>query len=655
MSRQLVQFGAYELDSAAGELRKHGIKIKLQEQPLQILQKLLERPGEVVTREELQKRIWPADTFVDFDHGLYSAVQRLRDALGDNAETPRYIETIPRRGYRFIAAADTPNGHGSETKNATLPVEIDVPLESHRPDGAGGRWYSGFWLAGAALMFALVFVSNTGGLRTRMFSSSTPTIRSLAVLPLQNLSGDPNQDYFADGMTEELITELCRLNAVKVISRTSIMRYKNSNKSLPIIARELGVDVIVEGSVLRSGDRVRITAQLISAQTDANLWADTYDRNLQDTLAVQAAVASAIAGKIKTTMISRATMQTKVPRVVNLKAHEAYLLGAHEDSLAGEFANHRGMTAVSEEHHRRAIEYYEQALQADPNYAPLYLAIVSNSEDPNEVEEKLKKALELDDTLSGAHLELAAVLLTRDLNWQGAEKEFLRAIESNPNNAAAHQGYAYFLDAAGRLDDGMKEYHRAQELDPSNDHLGAALYSRREYHRLIELERQALATNPPGNNSANAIAHKVLMLAYARVGKRKESIEEFRSAMVCMGFDSLAEEMRRGYLKSGYEGALRAYLSGLKRYPDWKIRFVDTYAYTELGDYDRAFARLPHLSDQGGIWQWVQDPQGVLAFPSIVTLRIEPMWDPLHSDPRFDALARRLGLPAAESSTDTTN
>jgi TolB-like protein/DNA-binding winged helix-turn-helix (wHTH) protein len=655
MSRQPIQFGAYELDSAAGELRKHGIKIKLQEQPLQILQKLLEHPGEVVTREELQKRIWPADTFVDFDHGLYSAVQRLRDALGDNAETPRYIETIPRRGYRFIAPADTPNGNGSETKDVALPVEIDVPIESHRSEGAGGRWYSSFWLAGVALMFALVFVSNTGGLRTRMFSSSTPTIRSLAVLPLQNLSGDPNQDYFADGMTEELITELCRLNAVKVISRTSIMRYKNSNKSLPIIARELGVDVIVEGSVLRSGDRVRITAQLISAQTDANLWADTYDRNLQDTLAVQEAVASAIAGKIKTTMISRGTIQTKVPRVVNFKAHEAYLLGAHEDSLAGDFSNHQGMAAVSEEHHRRAIEYYEQALLADPNYAPVYLAIVNNSEDPNEVEEKLKKALELDDTLSEAHLELAAVLLTRDLNWQGAETEFLRAIESNPNNAAAHQGYAYFLDAAGRLDDGMKEYHRAQELDPSNDHLGAALYSRREYTRLIELERQVLVTNPPGNNTANAIAHKVLMLAYARVGKRKESIEEFRSAMVCMGFDGLAEEMRRGYLKSGYEGALRAYLSGLKRYSDWKIRFVDTYAYTELGDYDRAFARLPQLRDQGGIWQWVEDTQGVRVFPSIVTLRIEPMWDPLHGDPRFDALARRLGLPAAESSTGATN
>jgi len=639
-----VQFGAFDLDPEAGELRKHGIRIRLQEQPLQILQQLIEHAGEVVTREELQKRIWPADTFVDFDHGLYSAEQRLRDALGDTAETPRYIETLPRRGYRFIAPVN--NGNREEAKVEAANVQAPVSVVPERPTPRRSLRQPLLVATGlifVALISALAF--KAGGLRVEMpGKSAVPPIHSLAVLPLRNLSGDPNQEYFADGMTEELITELSRLSALKVISRTSIMRYKKTEKLLPDIARELNVDAIVEGSVLRSGDRVRITAKLISASTDANLWAETYDRSLQDTLAVQESVATAIAGKIKTSMAPSGTMQSKA-RVVNLKAHEAYLLGLHETALAGEIANHEGMRAAVEEHNRRAIEYYQQALREDPGYAPVYLDL-ADVEDLDDVEAKSRKALELDDSLSRAHLELAAVLLHRDLNWQGAEKELLRAIGVNPNDAAAHQGYAYFLDAAGRLDEAMKECHRAQELDPANDHLGTALYSRREYGRLIDLELRTLATNEPGNNDANAIAHKMLMVAYARTGQHKASIEEFRSALVCMGFDGWAEEMRRGYLEGGYDGALRAYLRGVKAHPDWVFHWVETYAYTELGEYDQAFARLPRLNkDQPAAWQWTEAPEGLRVEPSLATLRIEPMWDPLHADPRFDRLVRRVNFP----------
>ena len=647
MLSRRIQFGAFELDSAAGELRKHGVKIRLQEQPLQILQQLLEHPSEIVTREELRKRIWPADTFVDFDHGLYSAVQRLRDALGDAAETPRYIETLPRRGYRFIAPVN--NGNHDVAKEATTSVEAPVSVVPELPTPRRSLRQAMLVTTGVilvALISALAFKG--GGLRVRLpGESALPPIHSLAVLPLQNLSGDPSQEYFADGMTEELITELSRLSALKVISRTSIMRYKKTEKSLPEIARELNVDAIVEGSVLRSGDRVRITAQLISASTDANLWAETYDRNLQDTLAVQESVATAIAGKIKTGIAPSGATQSKAPRVVNLKAHEAYLLGLHENSLASDIANHEGMRAAFEEHERRAIEYYQQALREDPGYAPVYLDL-ADVESPNDVEAKARKALELDDSLSRAHLELGAVLLQRDLNWLGAEKELLRAIEVNPNNAAAHQGYAYFLDAVGRLDEGMREYQRAQELDPGIDHLGAALYSRREYSRLIDLERRALATNEPGNNDGNAVAHKVLMVAYARTGKRKESIEEFRSALISMGFGGWAEEMRRGYLEGGYEGALRAYLRGAKRHPDWAFRWVEIYAYIELGDYDQALARLARLNkDHPALWQWLEDGDGfgVRVEPSLATLRIEPMWDPLRVDPRFDTLVRRMNFP----------
>jgi TolB-like protein/DNA-binding winged helix-turn-helix (wHTH) protein len=640
-SPEPIRFNAFEVNVRAGELRKHGIRIKVQDQPFRVLQVLLEHPGEVVTREELQHQIWPSDTFVDFDRGLNNAVKRLREALADSADEPRYIETIPKRGYRFIAVVEPTNGHKVvEAESPAIPVET-----ARSPEKKKLFLNRQSWKASVAVFFAIALVVVVGlFLRNRSVGKvAAAPIRSIAVLPLQNLSGDPSQEYFADGMTEELITEISRLNDLKVISRTSVMRYKNTHKSLPEIARELNVEAVVEGSVLRSGDRVRITAQLISARTDANLWGESYDRSLQDSLAVQEAVATAIAGKIKTTMSPNAVVQLKPAGTVNLKAHEAYLLGLHESQLGGELANHEGMEPAATEHLRRATEYYQQAIKEDPNYALAYLGLADGS-DPNEVEANARRALELDDSLSEAHLEVAAVALARDLNWQGAEKEFLRAVAVNPNYAPAHQGYAYFLDARGKLDDGLREYQRAQELDPANDHLGAALYSRRDYSHLIELEHRALATNPPGDTSANAIAHKVLMVAYARTGKLKESIDEMRSAIACLGFHDFAEEIRRGYVASDYRGALRAYLVGARKRSDWAFHLVDIYAFAELGDYDQAFGQLARLNkDNPWSWQWVTQAEGL---PTLASLRVEPMWDPLHYDPRFEELARRVGLPA---------
>lgn len=634
----------------AGELRKHGIRIKLQDQPFRVLQTLLERPNEVVTREELQRQIWPSDTFVDFDRGLNNAVKRLRETLADSADEPRYIETIPKRGYRFIAAVQTANGdNGSRAEAHPPPVEMTRAVERKR--GLLSRRLQ------VAVLFSVVIVVVALAvfvIRDRFARRvAAAGIRSIAVLPLQNLSGDPSQDYFSDGITDELITELSSLKDLKVISRTSVMRYKKTEKSLPEIARELNVEAILEGSVLRSGDRVRINAKLISARSDTSLWAETYDWRLRDSIAVQEAEATAIANKVKTTISPSATMHSKPARIVNLSAHEAYLLGLHENDLANEMWNHQGMRASVEAHRARAIEYYRQALQEDPNYAPVYLDLADGA-DPNDVEIKARKALELDDSLSRAHLYLGAVLLARDLNWHGAEKEFLRAIEVNPSYAPAHQGYAYFLDSVGKLDDGLREYHRAQELDPAIDHLGVALYFRRDYAALIGLERQALAVNPPGDTDANAIAHKVLMVAYARTGKRKESIEEMRNAIACMGFHDFAEEIRRGYTASGYEGALRAYLKGMKKRPDWPFHWLDIYAYAELGAYDQAFAKLTRLNkDDPSLWQWIapgEDGNGAQVMPPLPSLRVEPMWDPLHSDPRFEELARQVGLNTGAAS-----
>jgi TolB-like protein/DNA-binding winged helix-turn-helix (wHTH) protein len=623
--------------------------VHLEPKMMEVLVCLAEHAGETVLKEKLIQAVWP-DTFVT-DDVLTRSISELRRVFEDDAREPRFIQTIPKRGYRLLApvtplSSSAPTVALHESPAPTQDTAAGVPQrEPWLPRAAviGG-------LAAFLLALSAVGISFPGVLAGLLGRGPTPAIHSLAVLPLQNLSGDPNQDYFADGMTEELITEISRLNALKVISRTSIMRYKKTDKSLPQIAHALNVDAIVEGSVLRSGDRVRVTAQLIYARTDASLWAETYDRTLQDTLAVQEAVASAIAGRIKSSLDPSGIIQSKAPKVVNLKAHEAYLLGLHEDALAR--GGDHGMQVFNEEHSRRAIEYYKQALREDPNYAPVYVELARAAgtnelgNDLNEVEVDLRKALKLDDSLSAAHVLLGALLLFRDLNWQGAEKEVKRAIELNPSNAGAHQAYAYFLDATDRLDEGMREYQLAQELDPAIDRLGGALYSRREYSRLIELERRSLATNPPGSEGgADALAHKVLMVAYARTGKRKESIEEFRSALVCKGFDGLADEVRRGYLRSGYEGAWRAYLKGKTR-TDFSFAFVDVYAYTELGDYDQAFARLAALNkDDPGEWAWQEDSLGISSMPSLATLGVEPMWDPLHSDPRFEALARRVRFP----------
>ncbi len=358
-----IRFGVFEVDLRAGELRKQGVKIKLQDQPFQLLQILLEQPGEVVTREELRQRIWPSDTFVDFDGGVNNAVKRLREALGDKAETPRFIETLPRRGYRFIG---TVNGSTSSTRAAALPSSAEPSAESwlkRRTLRAGIL----IGLGSAVLLLGVAGFASRKWWQYFLGRGNVPQIRSIAVLPLQSLSGDPTQEYFADAMTDELITEVSRISALRVISRTSVMRYKKTDKPLPEIARELGVDGVVEGSVLRSGDRVRITAQLIYAPTDTNVWAQTYDRDLQDLLILQGAVAQAVADEIRVKMTPGEQAQLHSSRPVNLKAHEAYLQGQYHLQLEreGVFKKDGVMLGAAEE--AKAEQYFRQAIQEDPS------------------------------------------------------------------------------------------------------------------------------------------------------------------------------------------------------------------------------------------------------------------------------------------------
>lgn len=374
-SSHLRRFDQFELNLRTAEIYKQGKRVKLQDQPCQVLALLTERPGELVTREELQKRLWPNDTFVDFDHGVNIAINKLRDALGDSAEHPRFIETLPRRGYRWLAPVESIADISAKARTA---VSESAPLKVPPPPGSVtsvAPWSKIRLLPAAAISaiaflcgLTLLFAFDVGKLRTRSLGSAAPArIQSIAVLPLENLSHEPEQEYFADGITEELITSLSKIGALHVTSRTSVMRYKRTNKSLPQIARELNVDGIIEGTVQRSGDRVRVTAQLIHAPTDRHMWAGTYDRELKDVLALQDEVARSIANEIKTTLTPQEQKSLTAVRPVNPGAYEAYLKGRY-------YWNKRTAEGIS-----KASDYFQQAINLQPDYGMAYSGLADCS------------------------------------------------------------------------------------------------------------------------------------------------------------------------------------------------------------------------------------------------------------------------------------
>jgi TolB-like protein/DNA-binding winged helix-turn-helix (wHTH) protein/cytochrome c-type biogenesis protein CcmH/NrfG len=630
-SPRAIRFALFEVDLGARELRKQGVRIKLQEQPFQILHLLLERPGQVVSREELRQRIWPADTFVDFDHGLYSAIKKLREALGDSAENPRFIETLSKRGYRFIAPVDG-NGTGG-----AWPVPEPGLLEKA---GTEARpWYRRNLIpllaifAVAAILVGVLVGGNTDKFRQWFLGASTPPpMRSLAVLPLQNLSGDTGQGYFTDGMTDALITDLSQIGSLKIISRTSSMQYKETKKSLPQIARELNVDGVIEGTVQRSGDHVRITAQLIQGPTDKNLWAKSYERDTRDIFMLEREVARDIAHEVQ----ARIATQNQAPltqlRPVNPKALDAY--------LQGNYHLRKGQMRVQDKELRTAEEYFQQAIDAAPDFALAYAGLAEahhnlfwrSSEDFTLMKGAAEKAVALDPTSSQARVELA-ITKSEDWDWSGAEEEFRRAIALNPNNAIAHDQLAGCLDAMGRLEEGWQEHELAQELDPNQDHLSWALYWQREYDRSIELLQKTLESRPQ-----DAIMRWFLALDYEQKGMYKEWVRELGETFTLMGFPESAGRIQHAFAASGYQGALRQEARELEHWAASKQAYVPGVladVYTSLGDKDRAF-------------YWLG--QGVNHHQMAVTdildwLKVDPQLAPLRSDPRFNDLLRRAGLP----------
>lgn len=624
---RVLRFGVFEVDLQAGELHKAGLRIKLQEQPFQVLALLLEHRGEAVTREELHRRLWPSDTFVDFDHCLNTAVKKLRQALGDESDNPRFIETLPRRGYRFIAAIAPVGGVSllDRPPNPAPAVAQPTPRRS-LPWPPSAKVAAGVGIL-VGVFFAIWMLAGRG---LRAPASSPPSIQSLAVLPLENLSGDPAQDYFADGMTDELITNLGQIRSLRVISRTSSMRFKGVRKPLSQIARELNVDTVVEGAVVRSGDHVRITAQLIYAPTDKHLWAQSYEGDLRDVLGLQNQVAGAIARQIRIQLTPQQQTVLKSARVVNPEAYDDYLKA---------FSPRRTIDGL-----QTSIAHFQEAVERQPDYAEAhagmgdaYMRLGHMVALPPEVafpraKSQALQALELDDTLAEAHAVLATVKFLYDWDFPGAEKEFLRAIALNPNSIDAHALYADFLNAMGRPDEAIAERRRNQERDPlSFDAVGglaAELYWAHRYNETIEVTRKVLAVDP------NLWSGRLYLgLALAQKHQFPEAIAQLQTAVEVTNDTMWIAFVADAKALSGDKAGARKILSDLQKLSQrtyvspWWMAII----YSDLGDKDKALFWLEKC---------YQGREHDLVFS-----RVWPMFNRLHSDPRYQDLMRRVGLP----------
>src|ERR1700693_4393898 len=546
---QIYRFADFEVDVRARQLRKHGTKVKLHGQPFQMLLMLLEPAGEAVSREQMQVKLWRADTFVDFEHSLNTSIKRLRQALSDSAMEPRFIETLPRVGYRFIAPVTAGAGDESvaDLDAHTLQSPSPVSGTPGTTDQASSprhsfAWFLGLALAGAAIAAVLIAL-NLARTRDRvsgifrsskndaaLSTSAKKSRRSVAVLPLQNLSADPAENYFADGMTDELTTDLAQFADLRVISRTSAMHYKDGNKTAPQIGKELGVDALVEGSVERVGDHVRIRAQLIDCATDRHLWAQSYDREMKDVLSLQTEAAKEIAEQVRGSVSPpQPTSRPANPEPVNPDAYEAYLKGRY-------FWNKRTQDGLN-----KSIEYFGEAIAKDPSFAAAYAGLadaysllgsdvlpadLANSK----ARAAASKAVELDPNIAEGHAALAMVEFYYDWNWKQSEQEFRRAIELNPNYATAHQWYSYYLTAMLRFPEAVEQAEAAQQIDPLSLAISTTLASRYRHagrsDDAMRLDQRTLEMDP------NFIpAHFSLGAVYENQGSWQQAIDEYKKVI----------------------------------------------------------------------------------------------------------------------------
>ena len=635
-----ASFGPFEFDSSSGELRKHGVKIKLQGQPVEILTLLLSRPGTVVTREELQRRLWPEDTFVDFESSLNAAVKRLRAALSDSPEKPKFVETLARRGYRFIATIEHPILAGSESiaiPAATAPsAEISADAEAGSPvRGNRAKILVLTGVVAIALLAGLSFAR----VRERLIGRrSASPIHSLAVLPLVNLSGDAEQEYFADGLTEALTTELGKISALRVISRTSAMQYKGTRKKLTEITRELSVDAVVEGTVARSGSHLRITANLVQVSPERHLWAESYESDMGDVLALQGELAQSIATAIQVKITPEEQTLLARTHPVEPEAFQAYLKGQYF------FAK------FTDQGRRKALDYFQQAIEKDRNLVLAYVGISNVYQILGNLELVLPevahpqgklaiaKALEIDPHSGEAHAALAWRLLYYDWDFAASEKEFKYALELNPNAAATHQGYAKYHAALGQFPESIAEMKRALDLDPLDlnkmSELCRVLFYARRYDDALSQCNAALEIEP---NYGEALF--LTGDVYAAMGKDLEAHKMYAKAETRWGENpATIAAMGRAFVKSGLRGEAQAWIKSNKK----QIESGETppiysaLLYSDCGRKDEAFTWLEKAYKRRSHY--------------LIFVEVDPAFDSLHGDPRFADLLRRIGLPPELSS-----
>lgn len=629
-----LRFATFEVDARSRELFKQGRKVKLQEQPFELLLALLERPGEVLTRKELKQRIWPDDTVVDFDRGLNRAINRVRDALGDSAENPRFVETLPRRGYRFVApiqataptdATPAANGHTEDTSR-----EPPARPASRARALAGKRT---LLAAAAAIALAAALVWNPGNWRDRLTAASPGhRVRSIAVLPFENLSNDPTQEYFTDGITDELITDLATLEGVRVISRTSVMPYKGKRQPLPAIASALGVDAVVEGSVARVDQRVRITAQLLLAREDRHLWAASFERDLGDVLTVQREIAAAIARQIRAHVSPIASSRRTA---IDPTAYDAYLQGRF-------FWNRRNVPDTV-----TAIRYFERAIGIDPHaavawagLADCYNTLAAEQRAPNQEELFSKataaavRALEIDPNLGEAHASLGYTYLFHGWDWGGAKRELDRAVELNANDASAHDWLSHYSIAMRQFGASLAHSKTALEIDPLNPlrraHMVWHLLFSRRYDDVVS-QGQRLLREAPNLTGVLSFLGK----AYERKEMLPDAIATLQKAVDAEHGDSAAlADLSHAYAVAGQHDKAQAILEQLLarsgREPVSPEALADIYC---------------GLNDHGRAMDWLEKAYMARA-PGLIYIGADAVYDPLRSESRFQVLLLKLQLPA---------
>lgn len=627
MPGPILRFNDTELDVGRYEIRRNGRSLRLERLPMELLILLASRQGELITRDEVIQRLWGKGVHLDADQGINTAIRKIRLCLRDTAENPSYVQTIVGKGYRFIPSVTTLQPPSPVPEEAP-PQKIAQP---EAPDAAAPRFRLGAkkWIAIAALATAVVLFGFAWIWSAHRAPQSAP-IRSIAVLPFENLSGDPAQDYFVDGITDELITEMAKMGGVRVISRTSSMQYRHAKANLRAIASELGVDAVVEGAVARSDNRVRITAQLIRASSDQHLWANSYERDVSDMLALQTEIAAAVARELRVELALQMPMPPS-QKPLNQDAYAEYLRGRYAWNLKKE-------PALLE-----AIQHFEAAIRIEPSFAQAYSALADchtalgylNARSPEETFPRARlaaqKALELDSSLAEPHASLAYYYFYFERDWEIAEREFRRAIELNPNYALAHDWFGVYLTARGRWNDAQTELKKARDLDPLSQSIstdvGFSLYYSGNYDAAIDSLRRTLEKDP-----GFPLAHLWLGRAYEEKGMYAEAISEFEKVQRALpGWPVAIAAKGWVYGRWGKTSDARSALRELNARS--KTRYVSAYAialvHAGLGDKESAMRFLNLGLKERTNW--------------MVWTAVDPRWQTLRSDISFQELLQKIG------------